>query len=220
MTRGQIKTVARKKLGEATAVFFTEDDLNQWFTDGCIDVVWKSRCKRVRTLCSTIASTLRYDLNTLIPNCLRIISVRIYSSSNTQWRRLCEKTYDFLDQAYPQWESYSAAVPLYYVYDRQINNTGELILFPMAQSDYVGTNYLEVYNSQYPTVLTNDAQTPSDIPTMLQQAIIEWIVATGLEARGYQDIADNHWTKYNDKLVSYLTQNSLEEDEEICMHGE
>jgi hypothetical protein len=88
MTRGQIKTTARKKLGEATAVFFTEDDLNQWFTDGCIDVVWKSRCKRNRTLCDTQSNTLRYNLTTLIPNALRIISVRIYSNSNLQWRRL------------------------------------------------------------------------------------------------------------------------------------
>lgn len=219
MTRLQIKTVARKKLGEATAVFFTEADLDQWFTDACIDVVWKSRCKRTRTLCTTTASTLRYDLTSLISNCLRIISVRIYSNSTLQWRRLTEKTYDFLDQSYPQWESYSAATPLYYVYDRQINNVGEFILFPMCQSDYVGTDYLEVYNSQYPATLTDDNQTPTDIPTMLQQAIIEWIVATGLEARGYQDIADNHWSKYTEKIASYLAQTNLEEDEEICMHG-
>jgi hypothetical protein len=127
-----------------------------------------------------------------------------------------EKTYDFLDQSYPQWESYTPATPLYYVYDRQVN---EFILFPMCQTDYVGTGYLEVYNSTYPTVLDNDNQTPTDIPTMLQQAIIEWIVATGLEARGYQDIADNHWQKYTEKLASYLAQTNLEEDEEILMRG-
>jgi trans-aconitate methyltransferase len=102
------------------------------------------------------------------------------------------------------------------VYDRQVN---EFILFPMCQTDYVGTGYLEVYNSTYPTVLDNDNQTPTDIPTMLQQAIIEWIVATGLEARGYQDIADNHWQKYTEKLASYLAQTNLEEDEEILMRG-
>lgn len=219
MTRGQIKTTVRKKLGESTAVFFTEDDLNQWFTDACIDVVWKSRCKRTRTLCTTLPDTLRYDLTSLIPNCLRIISVRVYSSEQQQWRRMIEKNYDFLDQMYPMWESYQAAVPLYYVYDRQINITGEFILFPKCQSDYVGSGYLEIYNSTYPTVLTDDSQTPEDIPTMLQQAIIEWMVATGLEARGYQDIADGHWTKYEQKIVSYEAQTNLEEDEEICMRG-
>jgi hypothetical protein len=165
------------------------------------------------------SQVVRYDLTSLIPNCLRIISVRIYSNQTLQWRRLTEKSYDFLDQSYPQWESYSAATPLYYVYDRQINNTGEFILFPSCQSDYVGAGYLEIYNSQYPITLTDDSQSPVDIPTMLQQAITEWIVATGLESRGYQDIADNHWQKYEQKIVSYEAQTSLEEDEEICMRA-
>ena len=222
MTRGQIKTTARKKLGEATAVFFTEADLDQWFTDGCIDVVWKTMCNQKRSLVTTIAVTAdpevvyRYTLTSLVPNCLKIISARIWSSDVLQWRRLTEKTYDFLDQTYPQWESYTPATPLYYVYSRPVN---EFILFPSAQADYVGTGFLELYSSTYPTVLTLDSQVPTEIPTMLQQAITEWMVATGLEARGYQDIADNHWQKYEQKLVSYLSVTNTEPDEEICMHA-
>lgn len=216
MTRLQIKTTARKKLGEATSVFFEDTDLNQWITDAMIDIVWQTRCKRARSLVTPTADTLRYTLTTLLPNVLRIISVRIYSSDLLKWRRLIEKDYDFLDDRYPQWMSNDAATPLYYVYDREID---EFILFPKAQSDYVGTNYLEVYHSTLPIELTNDNQTPTDIPVQLHPAIVEWTVATGLEARGYQDIADDHWTKYAAKLQSYMSQRELEEDEEICMRG-
>ena len=217
MTRGDIKQIARKKLGETTAVFFTDEDLNLWITEAQIDVVWNTRCKRQRTLCTTTADTLRYTLTQLLPNVLRLITVRIYSSQLDKWRRLYEKDYDFLDDRYPQWMSYDAATPLYYIYDREID---ELILFPKCQSDYVGVNYLEVYNSPLPIVLTQDAETPApDIPIQLHPALVEYVVATGLEARGYQDIADNHWVKYQQKWTGYMTQREIEEDEEICMRG-
>ena len=224
MTRLQVKTTVRKKLGEATAVFFEETDLNQWLEDAQIDLVWKTRCKRIRLLCDTVAASvtngnatgLRYVLTSLMPNCLRIISIRIYSNQLLKWRRLFEKDYDFLDDRYPQWQSNDPATPLYYVYDREIN---EFILFPMCQTDYVGTGYLESYYSPLPTPLTDDAQVIQDIPVQLQQALIEFVVATGLEARGYQDIADSHWQKYEGKCTSYIAQRGVQEDEEITMHG-
>jgi hypothetical protein len=224
MNRLQIKTTARKKLGEATAVFFEDTDLNQWIEDAQIDIVWKSRCKRQRLLCNTlpasvtngIATNLRYVLTTLLPDCLRIISIRIYSNQLLKWRRLFEKDYDFLDDRYPQWQSNDPATPLYYIYDREIN---EFILFPMPQTDYVGTGYLEAYYSPLPTPLTADDQSIVDIPIQLQPTIIEYIVATGLEARGYQDIADGHWNKYETKINSYIAQRGIQEDEEICMRG-
>jgi hypothetical protein len=217
MTRGVIKSTARKKLGESTAVFFTNDDIEQWINDSLIDIVWQTRCYRARVYATTTADTLRYTLTTLIPNTLRINQVRIYSDELLQWRRLDQKDYDFLDKVYPYWVSNDAADPLYYVYDRELN---EFILFPKCPDDYVGANYLEVYHSPMPTPLTDDNQTTTDVPEQLHPAIIEYVVATGLEGRGYQDIADNHWLKYQGKLNSYMAQRELEEDEEICMHGE
>ena len=104
---------------------------------------------------------------------------------------------------------------MYYVYDKQIN---EFIIFPKCPTDYVGTGYLEVYNSPKPNPLTDDNQSP-DIPEELHPAVIEYVVATGLEGRGYQDIADNHWTKYMGKLNSWIAQSQQEDDEEITMHA-
>ena len=216
MTRGELKTIVRKKLGEATPVFFEETDLNLWINNAQIDLVWNTRCKRQRSLCTPTADKLRYSLQQLVPNALRVLQVRIYSGDLEKWRRLGQKDYDFLDRVYPQWESNDAATPLYYVYDKELD---EFILFPKAQSDYIGANYLEIYNSPLPTALTDDNQMP-DIPIQLQPAITEYVVATGLEARGYQDIADNHWGKYAQKWAGYMTMREVEEDEEICMHGE
>jgi hypothetical protein len=215
MTRGEAKATIRKKLGETTAVFFEEDNLNQWITDAQIDIVWITACKRRRTLCSTLTDTLRYTWTSLVPDGLKALSVRIYSNELLKWRRLTQKDYDFLDDRYPQWQSYDAATPLYYIYDREIN---EFILFPKAQTDYVGTNYLEIYNSFLPATLTADGQ-QIDLPVQLHPAVTEYAVATGLEARGYQDIADDHWTKYKEKVAGYMTLRELEEDEEICMRG-
>lgn len=213
MTRLVLRTTIRKKLGETSEVFWADTDLNQWIEDAQLDIVWKTRCKRQRSLATTIASTVRYTLSSLVSSCLRIFKCRIYNSSTTKWRVLELKNQDDLDRENSEWESADASTPMYYLYDVELD---EFILYPKADSDHVGTSYLELYNCPKPTALVSDSLSP-DLPTTLHPAVIEYVVATGLESRGYQDIANDHWTKYDAKLNGYMTQRNIEEDEDIIM---
>ena len=55
--------MARKKLGETTSVFWSEDDLNLWAENSQLDIVWKAKCKRDRTTVSASDDTVRYALS-------------------------------------------------------------------------------------------------------------------------------------------------------------
>ena len=181
-----------------------------------MDIAWKAKCKRQRTLANTTDDTVRYDLSILVPNCLRITRARIYNGTTTKWRKVDLVTQDYLDANYPQWESADEGTPMFYVYDVELN---EFILYPKANSDHVGSEYLELYNCPKPTVMTDDNKIP-DLPTILHPAVIDYIVATGLESRGYQDIGDKQWQYYFSKIKSYMIERRSEEDEEIIMHAE
>jgi hypothetical protein len=141
--------------------------------------------------------------------------VRVYDNANEKWRRIEQKTQEWLDFNYPQWVSADAAPPRWYVYDLELD---EFILYPKASSDYYGDSGgdVEIYNSIKPTVMSADGSSP-DLPEQLHKAVPHYLVATGLEARGYQDIANVHWAKYERALEMYQTQRDWEQDEEIIM---
>jgi len=184
--------------------------------DAQLDIVWRVRCNKQRSTATSVASTVRYTLTDLVTGILRIFKVRIYNSSTAKWSRLPQRTYEWLDNNYPQWESADAGVPICYVYDV---NLDEFILYPKADSDHVGTNYIEIYNSAKPTAISSDAASP-DLPAVLHTAVIDYVVATGLESRGYQDIANVNWQMYHSKLKSYWSEITWEEDQEVQMHAE
>ncbi len=213
MTRTVLKTTIRKKLGETTAVFWEDSLLEQWIEDAQLDIVWRAKCKRQRSLVTTVASTVRYTLSTLVSNILRIFKVRVYDSVTTKWTKVEFSTQEELDARFPGWLSANAGPPEYYVYDTELN---EFILYPKADTDQVGTNYLEIYNSIEPTAIANDDSSP-DLPAILHTAVIDYVVATGLSSRGYEDIANNNWQQYYGKVKSYQTERDVEEDQELIM---
>lgn len=213
MTRTVIRTTCRNKLGESTAVFWSDALINQFIEDAQLNLVWKCKLNRTRSTATSVANTVRYTLSNLITNCLRIYIVRIYNSSTTDWRKLTFKTQDWLDRNYPTWNTQDANTPLYYVYDV---NLDEFIMFPSADSDHVGTDYIEFYASIKPTAISADTGSP-DLPDQLHPAIIDYVVATGLESRGYADIARNEWQKYYSKIKDYQIEEKREDDEELIM---
>ena len=216
MTRSVLRATIRKKLGETTAVYWQDSDLNQWIEDAQLDVVWQTRCKRQRTLATSVADTVRYTLTSLISNPLKVLSVRLYDSTSEKWRRLTQRTFDYLDKNYPEWESADPGQPIEYAYDVELN---EFVLYPKADTAYVGTDYLEIYNVSKPTAIASDNASP-DLPEVVHKAVIDYVVATGLESRGYQDIANVHWGFYSGRLANYMTKRDEQEDGEVVMHPE
>ena len=219
MIRSTLRDTVRQLLGETTAVFWTDAMLNQWMEDGQLDIVWRARCNRTRDLVDTTASTLRYTLSSLVTNILKIVDsgVRIYNSDTEDWTKLEQRSKEWLDQNYSGWETADAGIPQNYVYDVELD---ELILYPIADTECVGTDYLEINSLIKPTVMTADANSP-DLPSVLHVAVIDYVVATALSSRGYQDIADRYWAQYYAKIKSYMIERKVEEDpEEIIMHPE
>ena len=218
MIRSTLRDTCRQLLGETTAVFWTDAMLNQWMEDGQLDLVWRTRCNRSRELVDPIASTVRYTLSTLVTNILRILDggVRVYNSDADTWEKLTQKTKEWLDQHYSGWETADTGIPSYYVYNMELD---ELVLYPAAQTSCVGTDYMEINSLTKPTAMTADANSP-DLPAPLHVAVIDYVVATALSSRGYQDIADRYWAQYYAKLKSYMIERDIEEDNpEIIMHA-
>ena len=218
MTRVILRSDIRKKLGEKTAVFWSDDELNEWMEQAQLDIVWKAKLKRIRDTFTTVASTARYQLSTIFPNLLRVVSggVWIYDSDILRWRKLFYKTKEYMDEFYPQWVNAPASKPIFYMED---TDEDMFELYPTPSSECVGTNYCRVYYSQRPTVMATDSSSPDlDKQGLLHPAVIEYVVATGFETRGYGDLANDHWTKYFDKIKAYLIEKeSYREDDEIIM---
>jgi hypothetical protein len=210
MTRTVLRTTIRKKLGETTAIFWADSDLNQWIEDAQLDIGWKCRCNRTRGTFTTASATSRYSLSGKFPSflCITDGGVWIYNSSTTKWTKLTYKTQDQLVAIYPDYPNTAATTPTHYMED---SDEDVIELYPTPIAACVGADYCRVWYVAKPTAIINDASEP-DLPTILHPAVIDYVVATGLETRGYQDIAETHWTKYNDKLKTYTTVKNTKED--------
>lgn len=111
-----------------------------------------------------------------------------------------------------------SGVPQNYMEDLEENI---LELYPVPQPSCVGEDYCRVYYSKKPTPMASDASSPDlDTQGLLEPALIEYVVATGFESRGYGDLANDHWSKYYDKIRSFMTEKDNKEDEEIIMKNE
>ena len=219
MTRLDIRTRARKKLGEKTAVFWADDELNGWMEEAALDIAWKAKLKKTRATFTTLANTARYNISSIFPDFLRILSggVWIYDSTIQKWRKLFFKTKEYMDEFYPQWVNAPAAKPIFYMEDTEEDI---LELYPTPVSpDCVGQNYCRVYYSARPVPMSSDSASPDlDKQGLLHPAVIEYLVATGFETRGYGDLANDHWSKYNEKIKSFLIEkDGYKEDDEIIM---
>lgn len=217
MTRTVLRTTIRKKLGESTAVFWQDAELNQWMEDAQLDIVWRAKLKRTRGTFTTTLSTARYVISAIFPNFLRIVGggVWIYDSSASKWHQLDYKTKDEMKFLYPDWPNATSAQPIIYMIEP---DEDMLELYPSPNSYCTGTNYCRVYHSTKPMSMANDNASP-DLPQVLHPAVIDFTVATGFESRGYGDLANDHWSKYYDKIKSYLVEKNYSEDEEIVMRN-
>ena len=217
MTRLQLRTTVRSILQENTTGYWTDAILNQWMEDGQLDIVWKTNCKRTRGLFTTVASTRRYTLTTLFTDFLKILKggISIYDSTNDRWILLEQYTKERLETEYPSWQTEDAGEPILYEYDAEV---GELVIYPMCDTQYVEEDYGECYYVSKPTAMTGDGSSP-DIPVVLHRCLVNYVVATGLESRGYQDIANTQWAQYAGKLSDYTSERKIEEDGEIMQRS-
>lgn len=216
MTRADIRSKARKKLGETTGVFWLDAEINGWMEDAQKDIVWRAKLKKTQGTFTTLTDTSRYVVSAILPNCLRILGkVWIYDSSESKWRKVDYISEESLNVQYPDWPNAAAARPILYTEDM---DKDYFEFYPKPYAACVGTNYVRVDYCSMPLAMTSDSSAPDlDLKGVLHGAVIDWVVATGFESRGYGDLANDHWSKYYDKIKSYLIERTTKEDEELVM---
>jgi len=240
MTREEIRTLARKKLGETTAAFWTDDEINEYTNLGCKDVAYRTKCLRTNATFSSVscvattagsnASSNEYTLSTSVSTGLLSIIRADFMQDGTDWVNLRSTTREELDDLHPGWRTlmgytyvtggtttynYSSepATPTDYYWNKEEDIFG---LYPPPDDENEGT-YIKVWYAQDHTNIAADASSPA-IPKTLHLAIVEFVVATGFETRGWGDRSNDYWNKYFGRVNDYLTHRKSErEDDELIM---
>lgn len=214
MTRTRIRDLIRKRLGETTASFWTETELNDWINDGMRDIAYRTKCvKKDGTITTT--SSQEYTVSSSFPNYIAVLEVYMYQDATT-WVKLTKTSRERLDREQAGWKSADSSVPQEYYFSKEEDVLG---LYPKCNTLNQGTNYLEVYYADDSTDMSSDSDTPTNIPFALQLAIVDFAVATGYETRGYGDKANDAWGKYSGRTRGYEVERDREAmvDDELVM---
>lgn len=240
MNRQQIRELSRKKLGETTAAFWSDAELNGWTNYGCRDVAFRTKCLRDNGYYSTSdctqntsgAKSNEISISATFPNLLAVDEF-YFQVDGDDWQKLTPTTRTELDimrkgwrnaigrtytdpgsgTVYYNYESFPGA-PTHYYYDREEDILG---VYPPCDTSNAGTNNARVYYRKTHADLSSDNETPL-IPQAMHLAIVEFVVASGFESRGWQEKANNSWAKYFKMLNDYQIERHREkEDEEIIM---
>ena len=217
MTRLQIRNLIRKRLGETTAAFWLDTELNTWIDDGCTDITFRTKCLKSDAYMTPQYNVGNYSLVSSFPNCIAIDDVYFFQcaasdTTNSTFQRLVSTDRGQLDTDYPGWQSVDPGVPTHYYYDKE-NDLFTLYLKPDANN--AGSNYCHAYYRKKHVPMTQDTDTP-DIPEPMHPAITDYVVALGFEQRGYGDKANDAWQKYFAKIKDYEVERRREkEDDDI-----
>jgi hypothetical protein len=211
MTRQEIRDLTRKNLGETTAAFWTDVELNSYINLAGHEIAWATKCIRKNNgYITTTASASDYVLSNSISNCLSITSVR-FKQDGTTWHRLTPKNPEELDEEYPGWLSAAAGTPIHYYYDIKEDNFS---LWPKPNSTNAGTNYVRLWHTIDFTEITSDSKVPTDIPVVLHPAFAFWATHFGFVQRGYGDKGNDALKKYAVMLKGYLTEDRREKEDD------
>lgn len=202
-------------MGETTASFWTDSELNQWIDDQIIDLNFKTRSLRKNALATPTVDTSEYSLIALFPDMLMPIQVYYNSNQGTQFIKLRQIKRETLDLDHPGWLSETSSTPNWYGWDKEED---WFLLWPPPDSNNVGTNYIRSYYVYSPSPITSDSAEP-ELNERLHELIIEGVKAVGFESRGLGDRANNSRTLYVNGITDYLSLKKFDEDEEIVMRN-
>jgi len=213
MTRLQLRNLIRKRLGETTAAFWTDVELNQWIDNAGHDTAYKLKYIKRNGLMD-VTSASEYALSGVFPNWLAVL--RVYHYDGTNWNKLKQTNEDRLDVEQEGWKNAVPAIPQHYYADRERDVLG---LYAPPNDVSQGIGRLQIQYANDFTDLTGDGEL-TGIPWGIQLAMAEFVVATGYETRGWGDKANDAWGKYTAKLQHYHVERDTEkqvDDEGLVM---
>ncbi len=116
MTLLDVRTVVRFALGETTAAFWTDIQLNLYIQLGCSDVAWRTKCLRPQPggnttigviSCdpnTTATNSNEYQLSTYFPNYYSVTEA-YFLIDGQRWKRMEPTSREELDASFPGWQS-------------------------------------------------------------------------------------------------------------------
>jgi len=212
MIRSEIRDLIRKRLGETTAQFWSNDELNSYIDEAGDDLAFQTKSIKTNGLLTTIENTQEYTLSDEFPNLISILKVEYYQDGNN-WVKLPSTTRGELSMLHKGWKSADAGTPIEYYYDREEDILG---FYPKPDSDNDG-EYARVYYARTYTALSSDAATPT-LPDFLHMAMVYYVTAIGFGQRGYGDKENDMRSKYFQRIQQYLSESRREkEDEQVVM---
>jgi hypothetical protein len=213
MTRLEIRSLIRKRLGETTASFWSDAELNSWINDACTDVAFRAKCLRGSSYFTTVADTADYTMSALV-SAATVLSINevYYKQNGTTWQKLEATSRTELDMTDPTWKSTDSGTPQRYWFDRE---EGTFSLYQKPDSTNAGVSYGQLFYTKAHVDINGDSESPQ-LPEYIQNAIVDYVVANGYEQRGWGDKANDAWTKYYSKIRDYQVERNREkEDEDI-----
>lgn len=172
MNRLEIRNLSRKKLGETTAAFWSDDEINAWINDGCRDIAYRTKCLRTNTLITPTNAVSEYVLSTVLPKVTSITEV-YFKDASDEWSKLEATSRTELDETMPGWMGAdSVDDPTHYWWDREDD-----IFYIYPSITTAEANSIRVFYTIEPTDLVADADSP-ELPEMTHLAIVDFVVAT------------------------------------------
>jgi hypothetical protein len=235
MTRLELRNASRKRLGETTSAFWTDTEINDYINQACKDLAWRSKCLRAvgylpvsSCTSNTVAAasnevTISTTLSTFFA-----INEAYFLFEGDNWVRMDPTFREELDIRNPLWQNlvgvtttstagvttYNSGavcgVPTMYYWNREEDVFG---VYPPANADNSGSNYVKVYYTKNHTDLSADTSSPT-LPTPLHPAIVDYVAATGLEDRGWGERANDMWMKYYKKINDYKVESRVEREDD------
>lgn len=236
----QLRDLSRKKMGETTAAFWTDDEVNLFINEACRSIAHYTKCIRRNAYISTsdctqnTVSAKTNEITLTIIDSLIDAPYEVYFLSNgINWIKLDLTTRSELDQEYTGWrdsvgytytdpssgaitynKSARPAQPLFYYFDTEENLFG---WYPPTDTDNTLTSNLRVYYTKRPVTVSADADVP-ELPEQLHLCITDFACSMAFETRGIIDRANDYWRKTHERMLMYIAERGRErEDEEILM---
>lgn len=218
MTRAEARILIRKELGETTAAFWTDAELNTWMNLAGHDIAEKALCIKSKSFMTTAEGQKEYDMDSLFAGFICPTKVYMYQDGMT-WEEMDQKTLEEMNHEFPGWKSAANGTPYLYIFEQDRGKVMTLYVPPNALNS--GTDYVEVYYAKdFSDISADTASLSSQLDSVvLELALTDWVIAMGFETRGQTEKANDRWTKYYGKLQNYKTNllNRMDEDQDIIM---
>ena len=208
MTREEIRDMARKRLGETTATFWTNTELNSWIDEAGDDLAFKTKSIKTNGTLTTTEDQQEYTLSTNFSTLVSITDVEYYQDGTT-WVKIPATSREELNNLHKGWQSADSGTPQKYYWDREEDIIG---FYPTPDGDNDGA-YATVYYARTYTALATDASIPT-LPSFLHMAMVYYVAAIGFGTRGYGDKENDMWTKYLGRIQEYLVERRIEREDD------